>query len=494
MKFHIVSPKKKSVATDAYVIACVVDKKGKLTSLQRLPKEVESLFKEVERLKDFSSKKGECVVMYHTIAEASRVVLLGLGEESKLDSEVIRESYSSLSSKLGKMGLSSCFVTPFVLETMPSLQVLMSMMEGFWYGSYQFSLYKKKPESALKEVLFACQDEKEFELAKKRVEVVTDSLYWVRNIVNQNAHEISPVAFADRVVKEATKEVVVKVYDEKWLAKEKMGLLLAVGQGSATPPRLVTISYTPNKHSKEHVVLVGKGITFDTGGLNLKPTGFIETMRDDMSGAASVAGVLFALAKLKVKKNVTAVIPLAENSIGASSYKPGDAYCARSQEMVEITNTDAEGRLILADAIDWAVSTLNPSCLVDVATLTGACSRALGPDFTGLFANVDELAKELEEAGKRVGELHWRWPLHQAYQELLTSDFADIKNASTQSYGGAITAALFLERFVKKVQWAHLDIAGTAFYTENRKYYGKGATGAPLRTLLEFLSPIYGKK
>lgn len=490
MKFQYLSSKLKNSKSDAYVLPCIQEKNNRFSCLAPLTKELQKVVADVGKLKDFSAKKGECCTLYHKVPFSPRVILVGLGEESSLTGEDLREEYAKVLGKFGKLKLSAIVtLLPAVASMRPDI-VLMSMMEGMSYGAYCFSCYKKH-DCVFPDVQIPYESEKEFLIVNKRVTALMKGVNFARDTVNMNANEVSPQGFADLVLKHTPKGLIIEVYDEKWIAKEKMGLLLAVGQGSAIPPRFMTLSWQGNKKSKEHTVLVGKGITFDSGGMNLKPTGFIENMRDDMSGAAAVTGVMFALAELKADVNVTAVIPLAENSIGSASFKPGDVYRARAGDTVEITNTDAEGRLVLADAVDWAVSMLTPTQMIDVATLTGACERALGPDMTGLFSNSDDLACKLDAAALRAGELFWRFPLHQPYKELLASDYADVKNSSSTAYGGAITGALFIERFVKKTPWAHLDIAGTSFHKDGRKYYGKGGTGTPVRTLLEFILPVY---
>lgn len=265
-----------------------------------------------------------------------------------------------------------------------------------------------------------------------------------------------------------------------------MGLLLAVGQGSRWEPRFLILRWHGAPEHSEKTVLIGKGVTFDTGGLNLKGTDFLKAMKGDMAGAAAVLGVMQAISDLNLAMNVEAVVPLCENSIGERSYKPEDVFRARSGISVEIANTDAEGRLILADAIDYAKEKLSPSRIIDVATLTGAADVALGHDISALFSNTDALALQLFEASIRAGEPLWRLPLHSVYLKLLESDIADCKNVGPRS-GGAITAAMFLQKFVGDLPWAHFDIAGTAFLKDPRRYYPKGASGVPVRTLVEYL-------
>jgi leucyl aminopeptidase len=279
----------------------------------------------------------------------------------------------------------------------------------------------------------------------------------------------------------------VEVLDEDQIRDLKMGLLLGVAQGSAEPPRLVVIRYDPPGAygAKDAPVLglVGKGITFDTGGVSIKPADGMERMKHDMTGGAAVAASMRALAILKGKRRVLAVIPMAENAVGGKATRPSDVLVAASGTTVEVINTDAEGRLILGDAL-WYAQQLGATHLVDVATLTGACVVALGRAASGLFAQPDSWAQSVEAASKRAGDRLWRMPVFDEYREMLRSEVADIVNSAGR-WAGAGTAAAFLREFVKDKPWAHLVIAGTAWSEESKPYQPKGATGVAVRTLTE---------
>ena len=278
-----------------------------------------------------------------------------------------------------------------------------------------------------------------------------------------------------------------KVWDEKELADEGFGGILAVGQASASPPRLIRLDYTPTKSSRRTptVVLVGKGITFDTGGLSIKPGEAMVNMKRDMTGGAVVMATMAALADVGCPVKVVGLVPAAENAVGGNALRPGDVIRHYGGRTTEVTNTDAEGRLVLADAMAWAVEHLDPAVLVDVATLTGAIKVALGQQVGGLFANDDALADALLDAGACAGEPLWRFPLAEAYEDKLSSRVADADNAG----GGppAITAALFLQHFAGDVPWAHLDIASTGDAPDDSFEWTKGPTGFGARLLLEWL-------
>lgn len=281
-----------------------------------------------------------------------------------------------------------------------------------------------------------------------------------RHLVNLPPNELNPVSYADFAQNflRGLKALKVEIWDEKRLAQEGMGLHLGVGQGSITPPRLVRISYRPPGGGKNPIAFVGKGITFDTGGLDIKPSSGMRLMKKDMGGSASVLALVYWAARSGLKVSIDAYLALAENAVSSKSFRPSDVLTARNGMTVEIHNTDAEGRLVLADALDVAVTAKDkPRFVIDVATLTGAIKVALGAHLAGLFANNTKLSQALHQAGQEVGDFSWIMPLYQRYRSATNSNFADMVNA-VDGFGGAITAALFLEKFVKDVPWAHLDV------------------------------------
>ena len=311
-----------------------------------------------------------------------------------------------------------------------------------------------------------------------------------RDLVNGNSEEVTPQKLAEVAQEIARNHPKVKttIFDKRRIEKEKMGLLLAVNQGSARDPVFMITRYQGAPGSKEHTVLVGKGITYDTGGLNLKPGDSMETMRDDMAGAAVVLNTIAALAAAKIPVNCTAVVASTENCIDAKAYRPGDVFSGYAGKTVEIGNTDAEGRLVLADALAYACKNLEPTRLIDVATLTGGIVIALGEEMAGLWSNNDHLADQLIVSSNQTYERLWRMPLVEEYKRKLKSDIADLRNIAGRP-GTSIKAALFLQEFVdSKIPWAHLDIAAVAFLSERSRYIGKQATGFGVRLLYHFLA------
>ncbi|HDL08308.1 MAG TPA: hypothetical protein ENG35_06170 [Desulfobacteraceae bacterium] len=292
------------------------------------------------------------------------------------------------------------------------------------------------------------------------------------------------------MITSAEKEKInVSLLGEKELEEENFGAILSVSRGSQCKPKLVILEYRPDA-AKKTIVLVGKGVTFDSGGINLKPAGSLEDMKMDMSGAAAVAATIITAARLKLEINLIGALPIVENMPSGDASRPGDIIKSYSGKTVEIGNTDAEGRLILIDAISYMIKKYKPQTLIDIATLTGACVVALGEKIAGVFSFDDQLAQTIIQAGEKTYERCWRLPLPDDYKELLKSDFADLKNVSSSRWGGAITASLFLSEFVNDTTWAHIDIAGPAYIKKENEYCGVGGTGFGVRLFCDMLKRL----
>jgi leucyl aminopeptidase len=321
--------------------------------------------------------------------------------------------------------------------------------------------------------------------AVERGRVLGESTNLARTLSNEPSNALTPRSFADRAQALARDAgLSVEVLDEKRITELKMGLLLGVARGSAEPPRVVVLRHEPKKALKGPLLgLVGKGITFDTGGISIKPSDNMDKMKDDMSGGAAVLCAMAAISRLQAPIRCVGVIPLTENMPGGSAIKPGDVLTSAEGKTVEVLNTDAEGRLILGDAV-WYARQLGATHLVDVATLTGACVVALGKYASGLFGTPDGWRDRVRQASERAGDRTWPMPLFDDYFELFKSDIADFANTGGRP-GGAITGALFIKQFTGDLPWVHMDIAGTAWAEEAKPYQPKGATGAGVRTLAE---------
>jgi len=445
--------------------------------------------------KDFRGKRGEIFFVY---VDEERIALLGLGKKEKASVETLRRAYGALGFASQPKKVSSIHLVSPHLESLSLEKSIEGISEGLLLANYSFLKLKgsekdKQRFSPIEKVTFLGNLPKlALEIAKKRA-FICEGVNLARNLVNDNADTITPPYLADlaRSFGKKYKQLKVTVFDKKRIEKEKMGLLLAVNRGSNLDPAFIMMEYKGNPKSKEHTVVVGKGITYDTGGLNLKTGTGMETMKCDMSGAATCFGLVLASVLLHLPVNFTAVIPTTENSISSSSYKPGDVYISHNGKTVEIGNTDAEGRLILADALSYTVQHLKPTRIIDFATLTGSIDVALGAEATGMMSNNDALAHSLISAGESTQERLWRMPLFEEYLEQLRSDIADLRNVGTRS-GGACVAACFLKEFIGDIPWAHCDIASTAFLTKGKDYLPKYATGVGVRLMVEFFEN-YGR-
>ena len=452
---------------------------------------------------DLRGKTGETVVLYPRGAiPARRVIVAGLGKADKFNLEGVREAAGAAIKAAQKRGAKrvATIIHGGGRGNLNIADAAQAVVEGSVLAQYRYDAprAKKKEEETPVETLTLVEfDESKVEEARagaQRGHIIAEAVCMVRTLVNQPSNVATPTAIAEAArAMCAETGLSCRVMDEDWMRAEKMGALLAVTQGATQPARFVIIEHHPPQADAQEkpVVLVGKGVAFDTGGYSIKTRTGMPGMNGDMAGAAVVIGTMQAVARLNLPRRVVGLVPLVENVIGPQAYKPNDVFIARNGVSIEIISTDAEGRMILADALAYA-DTFQPSAVVDVATLTGGKTIALGPRTNALFATDDDLAAALLSAGEQAGEPLWRLPLDPAYDRQLKSDIADIKNTGGAK-GSAITAARFLSNFVGDWPWAHLDIAGSEFYTNGpehtpRSYLTRGATGIPLRTLVAFLT------
>lgn len=431
--------------------------------------------------------EGDLNEIYPVVADGTFIVLVGAGARSETSMTAYRMAIKAALQSGYLARKSSIEIVPN--DTKDAFMT--ALIEGILLGTYQWLKYKTNGNKPLS------VDDKTYEIVathKKSLDEVVGicaGTNLARDLVNDNADHVT-ATYMEKVIKKLIKghkHISMEVLGKKELKARGLNLHLAVNQGSQQEPRLVIVKYAGGAKKKGYTALVGKGLTFDTGGLNLKPTGHIESMKLDMGGAAAVIGTLKSAIELNLKKNVLFVCGLAENVTGSASYKPGDVITGYSGKTVEVANTDAEGRLVLADAISYVIKNYEPDRLIDVATLTGACIVALGFNHTGLVTTDESMATQLLRHGKETDDRVWRLPMYPELKESVKSQIADIRNlGSPKGAGGAITAAEFLRQFAEGTRWAHLDIAGTS-YVENGKrfYFGHGATGAGVRLLSRFL-------
>jgi len=363
-----------------------------------------------------------------------------------------------------------------------------AIIEGIDLCDYKFDKYITKKEDKDVALDVSLDINKKFDNLLKETHLVNKNVKFARDLVNENSNIITPQKLAEIASDFARKHNLKhKVLDEKQIQDHKLNLIWNSGRGSQYPPRFIVVEYNGDSKSKEKIALVGKGVTFDTGGTNLKPSNAVEDMKSDMAGAAACLGAFMTAVELKLKKNLILVIPSIENSISGKSYKPGDIFVSYSGLSVDIGNTDAEGRLILADAISYVQKNYKVTAIVDLATLTGAVLVALGPSLIGMLGNDEKLKKEIFKAGEETFERVWELPIYDEHRDMIKSKFADVRNIGGRE-GGTITGAAFIEKFVdEKVKWVHLDIAGAARASKDNYYIPEFGTGKGVRLLVEFL-------
>ena len=420
--------------------------------------------------------------------KASRVALVGLGSLKDLSTDRLRRAASTGALAARQRGL-----TRIAIAHRPGLhaaahEAIQVLAEGAILANFEGASYKTvdPPLVWLESVLLRVDGDKAaVGRGLERGRVLGECTNLARELANEPGNELTPRAFADRaavIAKDAG--LTVEVLDEKRIADLKMGLLLGVARGSAEPPRVVVLRHEPKGAPKQPVLgLIGKGITFDTGGISIKPADNMDKMKDDMSGGAAVLAAMCAISRLRAPVRCIGMIPMTENMPGGKAIKPGDVLTSADGKTVEVLNTDAEGRLILGDAV-WYARRLGATHLVDVATLTGACVVALGRSTSGLFGTPDHWVEHVRRASERAGDRSWPMPVYDDYRELFKSEIADFANTGGRA-GGAITGALFIKEFTGDLPWVHIDIAGTAWVEDPKPYQPKGPTGVGVRTMAE---------
>jgi leucyl aminopeptidase len=448
---------------------------------------------------DFTGKPGETQLIYpRESGAARRILLLGIGEEAKLDADALR---SAAGSAVGQAATRKAARVVFAVPTLRKLRppaALQALAEGAVLAGYRFDTYLREDAEApgrITAVTLCLERGGQLAAARAAVRagvILAESQNLARQLSNEPANALPPAALAaaaQRVGREVGLRV--RVLDVPELKRRKMGGILAVGSGSANPPRLIVLEHGRARgkargRRRDTVCLVGKGITFDSGGISIKPSAGMDEMKHDMSGAAAVVGALRACALLRVPRHVVGVIGAAENMPSGTAYRPGDIVTTMSGKTVEVLNTDAEGRVVLADALHYARTQFQPGSMIDLATLTGACVVALGKWASGLFGNDEKLIERVRRAGETTGERVWPLPLWDAHKKHVRSKIATVKNTGGRDAGSS-TAAAFLAAFVGDTPWVHLDIAGTAWATQPGAYQTIGATGVGVRLLLDLL-------
>src|SRR5262252_5676100 len=437
-----------------------------------------------------SGKAGEITLLHRPAGlKAKRLLLIGGGKAKNFSLAELRKAAGAAARTLkGKSIRSFAFVLPETGSDTPAAATR-SIVEGIFVGDFDPDYYKsdRKEQKVETFTIVARGDKSTLEQALAAGRIVGESQNFTRDLVNEPSNRMTPTMIAERARKMASEVgLQCEVHGADKIKELKMGAFWGVAQGSDEPPALIVLRYQPEgAPDKVHLGLVGKGITFDTGGISIKPADGMEKMKYDMAGGATMSGVMRAIALLKPKVKVTAIICATENMPSGKAQKPGDVQIAMSGKSIEIINTDAEGRLVLADGLCYARQ-LGCTHLVDAATLTGAVVVALGYTNAGIFANDDDMYERLKAANTKAGEKMWRMPLDEEYKDQIRSSIADIMNSGGR-WGGAATAAMFLKEFAEDTPWIHLDIAGTAWMEDQKPWIAKGPSGIALRSLVEFV-------
>lgn len=500
MNFEITSKKLDQISSDGLVLfAFEGDKFVPTKNLLYVDKILNGFLFNSLYFDNFKGKKN-AIFSFDTQKKilASKIFVLGLGKKEEFDQNKLRSAIATFAKNYrGKLSsVSLGLLTDSETKQDIYLQS-QSIAEGFILGNYLFNKYKKKDDNLKElETIIISEENKASSIKIKEgietAKLICEGVILARDLVNEPAAVITPTSLAKIAsdLAKKNKEITCKIYEREEIEKMGMGAFLGVALGSDTPPKFIHLEYSPaGSIKKEKLAIVGKGITFDSGGVSIKPESSMMTMKCDMAGAAAVLGVFSVISQIKPKMKVMGIIAATPNLISGKAFVPGDILTSMSGKTIEVLSTDAEGRLTMADAFTYTIKK-GATEIIDLATLTGACEVALGTDIAGLFSNNDSLKEKLLKSSKKTGEHLWELPLLVEYKELNKSDVADISNIPSTRYGGAITGGLFLQEFVEEKPWVHLDISGPAFYEKEHELGQKGGTGFGVRLLIDLLKDL----
>ncbi|MCW0181141.1 MAG: leucyl aminopeptidase [Zavarzinia sp.] len=449
----------------------------------------------------FKGKRGDILeVLAPAGLDLDRIIVAGIGKPEALDALAAQALGGGLVARLALSGETAVQLMVDEIDglPLPTAEIAANAGYGALLRSYRFDKYrttrKADEKPSLAKLVIGVDKDGAARKAFQILEKIADGVFLTRDLVSEPANIIYPESLAKQAKSLEKLGVEVEILGESQMRKLGMGALLGVGQGSERESQLVVMRWQGGKAKEAPVAFIGKGVTFDTGGISIKPAGGMEDMKWDMGGAGTVIGLMKALAGRKAKANVVGVVGLVENMPSGTAQRPGDVVTSMSGQTIEVINTDAEGRLVLSDALWYTQDRFKPKFMIDLATLTGAIIIALGHEYAGLFSNNDELSSRLAAAGKATGEGVWRMPMGEAYDKLINCDIADMQNTGQDRSGGSITAAQFLQRFVKDVPWAHLDIAGTAWAKKDQPTVPRGAAGWGVRLLDRLVADHYEGK
>ena len=492
MKISVIKGDVFLTVADLIIVPVFAGEELESRSLANVPADFRERLSKMAKRQDFKGGLGQTLLTpMPSGASSEDLLLVGLGEKKKENLGALREAVGNAIHIARRRGTVRLAIQVKSRDYKPEAAGAVAMAAHL--ASYTFDAFKKSSPTVIESLDIVTDDARTVTAMRKsveRTEMIARGVTLARNLVNMPAHLMTPTDLAvkaEELAKNSGKLIKVKILDREQCTKLGMGAYLAVAQGADHEPKFIHLTYTSPRPTKKTLAVIGKGVTFDSGGLSLKPADAMMTMKMDMAGGAAVLGFFEVLSKLKPRVNVHGIVAATENMPSGKAMRPGDVVKASNGKTIEILNTDAEGRLTLADALTYALKQ-NPDAIIDLATLTGACVVALGEEISGLMTNDRALGKQVLDAAAEAGEKMWEMPLEPRYRDLILSDISDYRNIPTSRYGGTLTAGLFLQEFTDGKPWVHLDIAGPAFAERPMaSYLMRGATGHGVRTLVEFV-------
>lgn len=482
-----------SVKNTQLLCGFVLENSNKVLGLKKFDSKITSAIN--QSLKDMEGKLGRfSIIPIPGKKPAQRILLAGIGKKENLTKDTIRNISGKIAQKARELKLKefSIIVPPsFVIDQISSVS---QIIEGSKMALYKFDKFKAEKVEKSPDLTIVVSKSKKISQMIKTSEIIADGAIFTKSIANLPPNECTPTTLADfaKVISKKNK-MKCNIISKLELKKKGFGGITAVGKGSKNEPKLIVLEHNRGKSNEKPIVLVGKAVTFDTGGISLKPGAAMDEMKFDKCGGCTVLGIMKAVSELKLPINVIGIIPSVENMLGGEAYRPGDIVKLFSGKTAEILNTDAEGRLILADALSYGEKHYSPKAIIDFATLTGACIVALGNNVAAIVSNDEKLATKIKDASKKTTELVWELPLTQDFMDMIKSEVADMKNVGIGRAAGTITAAAFLKNAIEKTPWVHVDIAGVAWTqtaTKEKSYNPKGATGFGVRLILDYLQNL----
>lgn len=497
MNIKVIKGRPLEIKGDCIALGCYEKEVLDLTN-KAIDKKLNNTIKGLIKEKVFEGKLNQTSLIFSLgKLKVNQVILIGLGKKKEINLDKLRQASGTVTKLAKGQGIKKLIsnLIDIKIKNQTSVDISQAVAEGAILSLYKFDHYKSEKdnnENQLNELILLTANEKNIANYKNGFNVamkISTAVYLARDLINHPGNIATPTFLANQAKIMAKKNnIKCKILSKSDIEKLGMGALLGVARGSHQPPKFIILEYGGTKKDKAPIVIVGKGLTFDSGGISIKPSQGMEEMKTDMSGGAGAIGAIMAAAALRLPVNLVALVPATENMPGGSAIKPGDILKTMSGKTIEVLNTDAEGRLILADALSYA-ERYKPKAVIDMATLTGACIIALGSHASGIMGNDEKLIEAIRKAGDITGERVWPLPLWEEYDELIKSDIADVKNIGGRG-AGTITAAGLLKKFASKYPWAHLDIAGTAWTDKPKPYITKGAVGVGVRLVVQYLRSL----